>query len=75
MPGQTLGAESRALAGIVAGKLTAAVRIGERAFYDQTQMTRADACDHVAVTVGNMLWRDTGEGIAAVIGKRKPDRA
>ncbi len=74
VPSQTLAAETRALAETVAGKLTAAVKIGKRAFYDQIEMTRADAYDHAAaVMVENMLWRDTEEGIAAFIEKRKPD--
>ncbi len=74
VPTQTLGAETRALAETVAGKLTAAVKIGKRAFYDQIEMTRAEAYDHAAVVmVENMLWRDTEEGISAFIEKRKPD--
>ncbi|MCV2864210.1 enoyl-CoA hydratase [Defluviimonas sp. WL0075] len=69
-----LAAETRALAETVAGKLTAAVKIGKRAFYDQIEMTRAEAYDHAAaVMVENMLWRDTEEGISAFLEKRKPD--
>lgn len=76
VPSQTLSAETRALAEIVAAKLTAAVKIGKRAFYDQIEMTRAEAYDHAAaVMVENMLWRDTEEGISAFIEKRKPDWA
>ena len=76
VPSQTLAAETRTLAETVAGKLTAAVKIGKRAFYDQIEMTRADAYDHAAaVMVENMLWRDTEEGISAFIEKRKPDWA
>lgn len=76
VPSQALSAETRALAEIVAKKLTAAVKIGKRAFYDQIEMTRADAYDHAtAVMVENMLWRDTDEGISAFIEKREPDWA
>ncbi|MCV2871134.1 enoyl-CoA hydratase [Defluviimonas sp. WL0050] len=76
VPSQTLSAETRVLAEIVAAKLTAAVKIGKRAFYDQIEMTRAEAYDHAAaVMVENMLWRDTEEGISAFIEKRKPDWA
>ncbi|MBC7143544.1 MAG: enoyl-CoA hydratase [Rhodobacteraceae bacterium] len=76
VPGDRLAAETRALAGIVARKLTATVRIGKRAFYDQIEMTRAEAYDHAAaVMVENMLWRDTEEGISAFIEKRQPDWA
>jgi enoyl-CoA hydratase/carnithine racemase len=74
VPSQALGAETRALAELVAGKLTAAVKIGKRAFYDQIEMTRAEAYAHSAgVMVENMLWRDTEEGIGAFLEKRKPD--
>ena len=76
VPSQALAAETRALAETVAAKLSAAVKIGKRAFYDQIEMTRADAYDHAAqVMVENMLWRDTEEGINAFIEKRKPDWA
>ncbi|MCV2870432.1 enoyl-CoA hydratase [Defluviimonas sp. WL0002] len=71
---EALAQETWALAKTVAGKLSAAVKIGKRAFYDQIEMTRADAYDHAAaVMVENMLWRDTEEGISAFIEKRKPD--
>ncbi len=76
VPTQTLAAETRALAETVAAKLTAAVKIGKRAFYEQIEMTRSDAYDYAAeVMVENMLWRDTDEGISAFIEKRKPDWA
>ncbi len=69
-----LEAETRALAETVAGKLTAAVKIGKRAFYDQLPLTTAEAYAHAsAVMVENMLWRDTDEGITAFIEKRPPD--
>ena len=73
-PTQALTAETLALARTVAGKLTAAVKIGKRAFYDQIEMTRTEAYSHAAgVMVENMLWRDTEEGIAAFLEKRRPD--
>jgi enoyl-CoA hydratase/carnithine racemase len=76
VPSQALGPETRALAETVAAKLTAAVKIGKRAFYDQIEMTRAEAYDYAAgVMVENMLWRDTEEGIGAFLGKRPPDWA
>lgn len=76
VPTQALGAETRALAETVAAKLTAAVKIGKRAFYDQIEMDLAGAYDHSAgVMVENMLWRDTDEGIAAFLEKRRPDWA
>jgi enoyl-CoA hydratase/carnithine racemase len=74
VPSQTLAEETRTLARHVASKLSAAVRIGKRAFYDQIEMTRAEAYAHAgAVMVENMLWRDTEEGINAFLEKRPPD--
>ncbi len=74
VPAGALAAETRTLAETVAAKLTAAVRIGKRAFHDQIEMTRAQAYDHAAkAMVENMLWRDTEEGISAFLAKRAPD--
>lgn len=71
-----LGAEARKLAETLAAKLNAAVHIGKRSFYDQQGLSLADA---YALTgdrmTENMLWRDTEEGIAAFLEKRKPDWA
>lgn len=62
------------LAAAVAGKLTAAVRIGKRAFYDQLGMPVADAYRFTGdVMVENMMLRDTDEGINAFLEKRDPD--
>ncbi|KAA0920857.1 enoyl-CoA hydratase [Aquicoccus porphyridii] len=70
----SLEAETMQLAETVASKLSAAVTIGKRAFYDQVEMTLDEAYAHTgAVMVENMLWRDTNEGIAAFIEKRPPD--
>ncbi|MEI4470267.1 enoyl-CoA hydratase [Frigidibacter sp. MR17.24] len=72
-PGR-LEAETLALARQVADKLSGAVRIGKRLFYDQAQMGLAAAYDHAgAAMVENMLWRDTDEGICAFLEKRAPD--
>lgn len=74
-PGE-LEAATMDLAHSVAAKLTAAVRVGKRAFYDQLPLTEAAAYDHAAaVMVENMLWRDTEEGINAFLEKRAPDWA
>jgi enoyl-CoA hydratase/carnithine racemase len=71
---EALDAETLALARIVASKLGTAVRIGKRAFYDQAQMSLADAYAHTgAVMVENMLQPDTDEGIKAFLEKRTPD--
>jgi enoyl-CoA hydratase/carnithine racemase len=74
VPLDGLAAETRALAELLATKLTAAVKIGKRAFYDQLGLPLAEAYDHAgAVMVENMLWRDTEEGISAFLDKRPPD--
>ena len=71
-----LSEETARLAGVVAGKLGAAVKIGKRAFYEQADLGLAEAYAHAAgVMVENMLWRDTDEGISAFIEKRRPDWA
>ncbi|MEI4486270.1 enoyl-CoA hydratase [Frigidibacter sp. MR17.14] len=71
---ERLEEETHALARQVAGKLSGAVRIGKRAFYEQVQMDLAGAYARAgAVMVENMLWRDTEEGIAAFLEKRAPD--
>jgi enoyl-CoA hydratase/carnithine racemase len=73
-PPEALEADTARLAAQIASKLTAAVRIGKRAFYDQMPMGLAEAYAHTgAVMTENMLWRDTEEGIAAFLEKRAPD--
>lgn len=74
VPQEELSAATQDFATTIAGKLTAAVKIGKRAFYDQLGQPLADAYAQTgAVMVENMLWRDTAEGIAAFLEKRKPD--
>ncbi|NEX48318.1 enoyl-CoA hydratase [Pseudotabrizicola algicola] len=75
-PPETLGAQTRALAETVAGKLDAAVKIGKRAFYDQIGLPLEAAYAQTGeAMVENMLWRDTDEGIRAFLEKRPPDWA
>jgi enoyl-CoA hydratase/carnithine racemase len=74
VPPDALQTETEALAALLAAKLTAAVRIGKRAFYDQLSLPLADAyAQTAAVMTENMLWRDTDEGISAFLEKRPPD--
>jgi enoyl-CoA hydratase/carnithine racemase len=76
VPAEALRAETQALAGKVASKLGAAVRIGKRAFYEQAEMTLDAAYAHTGrVMAENMLLRDTAEGVQAFLEKRKPDWA
>ncbi|RMH52554.1 MAG: enoyl-CoA hydratase [Alphaproteobacteria bacterium] len=68
-----LAAETAALAGQVAGKLSAAVRIGKEAFYIQREMDLADAYAYAGqVITRNMLREDTAEGVRAFVEKRAP---
>jgi len=76
VPHERLDAATTELAETLGAKLGAAVKIGKRAFYDQAGLDLAAAYEHTAaVMVENMLWRDTEEGLAAFIEKRKPDWA
>ncbi|MCZ0735402.1 enoyl-CoA hydratase [Phreatobacter sp. AB_2022a] len=61
------------LARIIASKSSLTVRIGKRAFYEQLDMTLAEAYRHAsAVMTENMLARDAEEGIGALLAKREP---
>lgn len=65
-----------ALAGVVAAKLPAAIRLGKAGFYDQVQKPLAAAYDAAgAVMVENMMDDGTDEGIRAFIEKRQPSWA
>ncbi len=71
---ETLEDETRKLAQTVAEKLGAAVRVGKSAFYQQANMSTAEAYGYTGdVMVENMLFRDTEEGISAFLEKRSPD--
>jgi enoyl-CoA hydratase/carnithine racemase len=66
-----LEAETRELAEVVAGKLTAAVKIGKRAFYDQIGLPLADAYRLTGeAMVENMLWQETEAGITAFLDRK-----
>lgn len=74
VPAEALQAETSALAGMVADKLGAAVRIGKEAFYTQIGLPLDQAYEYTGqVMVQNMLYRDTAEGISAFLEKRHPD--
>ncbi len=74
VPEADLAAETAALAATVAAKLSGAVRIGKRLFYDQAEagLDAAYAMASAAM-VENMLRADTDEGITAFLEKRKPN--
>jgi len=61
------------LAGRIAGKSAAAIKLGKQAFYRQLDMSLADAYRHTSeVMVDNMMTQDAAEGIAAFLAKRAP---
>ncbi|WP_375255720.1 enoyl-CoA hydratase [Yoonia sp.] len=69
-----LDEETRALAETIAVKLPVAVKTGKSAFYNQAQMSTADAYAYAGdVMVENMLDTMTDEGINAFLEKRTPD--
>lgn len=71
---ESLEEEVYELATLISSKLSAAVKIGKKAFYKQAQMPLNEAYDFAGeVMVTNMLYRDTREGINAFLEKRKPD--
>ena len=74
VPADQLADETRQLAETIASKLGAAVKIGKQAFYEQLQMPMDQAYAYTSdVIVENLLYRDTIEGMAAFVEKRKPD--
>ena len=74
VPSEDLGAETRALAERIAGKLGPVVRLGKRTFYEQAEMDVEEAYAHAgAVMAENMMRSDTTEGVAAFLEKRAPN--
>lgn len=73
VPVEDLAKETRELALSIAAKLPSAVKIGKQAFYEQVQMTTAQAYEYAgAVMAENMVHAQTNEGINAFLEKRKP---
>jgi enoyl-CoA hydratase/carnithine racemase len=57
----------------IAAKSPTAVRMGKKGFYEQADLGLAEAYDAASrIMIDNMLAHDAEEGIAAFIGKRKP---
>jgi enoyl-CoA hydratase/carnithine racemase len=70
---QTLEAETKALAQLIASKPRATVKIGKEAFYDQLEMPLSEAYDYASrVMTENMLDAEAREGIGAFVEKRDP---
>jgi enoyl-CoA hydratase/carnithine racemase len=65
--------QALALAGRIAAKSAATVKLGKEAFYRQIEMSIADAYEHATeVMVKNMMAQDAAEGISAFVEKRSP---
>ena len=74
VPIDDLDIATTALAEKVARQLAVAVKIGKEAFYNQAEMNLADAYAYTGrVMAENMLFRDTENGIAAFLEKRRPE--
>jgi enoyl-CoA hydratase/carnithine racemase len=66
--------EALKLARQISAKSAATVKIGKEAFYQQLEMSLAEAYRYAAeVMVENMMARDAEEGISAFIEKRAPN--
>jgi enoyl-CoA hydratase/carnithine racemase len=74
VPAADLTSATLDLATRIAAKRTAAVRIGKRAFHDQSGLPLDQAYRLTgAVMAQNMLMDETAEGIAAFLDRRPPD--
>ncbi|MBV1865632.1 MAG: enoyl-CoA hydratase [Rhodobacteraceae bacterium] len=74
VPQADLDATTYALAELVASKLSTAIRVGKEGFYKQIEMPIKEAYQYTGeAMVGNMMDRDTAEGISAFLEKRSPD--
>jgi 1,4-dihydroxy-2-naphthoyl-CoA synthase len=73
VPPENVRAEVMALAAKIAAKPYATIRTGKHAFYEQAEMTLADAYAYAAqVMTENMLHAESREGIGAFLEKREP---
>ena len=66
--------KTREMAIKITNKSSQTVKIGKKAFYNQTEMTISDAYKYASeIMIENMMNHDSEEGIAAFIEKRKPN--
>ncbi len=74
VPHDDLESETTALAEKLASKLGVAVKIGKESFYKQLEMGLEEAYAFTGANMAdNMLFRDTEQGVAAFLDKRKPE--
>ncbi len=74
VPHENLEAETMALAEKLAAKLGVAVKVGKESFYKQLEMGLEEAYAFTGANMAeNMMFRDTEQGVAAFLDKRKPE--
>ena len=65
--------ETREMAVRIANKSSLTLRIGKKAFYNQTELKISDAYKYASeIMIKNMMNQDSEEGIAAFLEKREP---
>jgi len=66
--------KTREMAIKIANKSSQTLKIGKKAFYNQTEMTISDAYKYASeIMIENMMNQDSEEGIAAFLEKRTPN--
>ena len=66
--------KTREMAIKIANKSSQTLKIGKKAFYNQTEMTISDAYKYASeIMIENMMNHDSEEGIAAFLEKRAPN--
>ena len=66
--------KTREMAIKITNKSSQTVKIGKKAFYNQTEMTISDAYKYASeIMIENMINQDSEEGIAAFLEKRTPN--
>ena len=66
--------KTREMAIKITNKSSQTVKIGKKAFYNQTEMTISDAYEYASeIMIKNMMNQDSEEGIAAFLEKRTPN--
>jgi len=66
--------ETRGIAVKISNKSTQTLKIGKKAFYNQTEMKISDAYKYSSeIMIKNMMNQDSEEGIAAFLEKREPN--
>jgi Enoyl-CoA hydratase/carnithine racemase len=68
-----LSNEVNLIANKIANKSSLTLKIGKKAFYEQSEMNIVDSYKYASkIMITNMMESDAEEGISAFINKRKP---